>query len=91
MKAMNEFAAVVMIGSLILVACVVAGSLFLTPSAGPTSRGTVYSGYAVGQSIELVTQDQRGIAGSHVGPGGDPAEARRAGRNRRPPGTVIVP
>ena len=79
MQAMNKFGAVVTIGSLILGACVVTSTLFLTPADGLTGRSMAYSGHGVAQPIAPATQDKRGFAGRHVGPGAGAAAEAVAG------------
>lgn len=70
MKTMNELGSVLgMIAALTLGACATTNTAPNTPNAGVASPGNVYSGYGVVQSIELVKQDNSGIAGSGVGLG----------------------
>lgn len=67
MKAMNELRPVLgLIGALTLGACTTTNN---TPNAGVASPDSAYSAYGVVQSIQLVKQDNSGIAGSGIGLG----------------------
>lgn len=70
MKTMNGLGTVLgMIVALTLGACVSPNTAPYPPNPGVASSGNVYSGYGVVHSIELVRQENSGIAGSSVGLG----------------------
>lgn len=70
MKAMNRLGSVLgLMTALTLGGCASMDSPFNVPNAGAASPANAYSGYGVVQSIELVKQDDGGIAGSGIGLG----------------------
>jgi hypothetical protein len=62
MKVMNEFESVLVIATLIVVACASMDTLFAVPNSGVAKSGSAYSAYNVAQSIDLAKQDTMALA-----------------------------
>jgi outer membrane lipoprotein SlyB len=70
MKTMNELgSALGLIAALTLGACATVDNPATAPNSGVAGPGNAYPEYGVVQSIELVKQDDGGIAGSGIGLG----------------------